>query len=36
MLNVECVGRYLQSLSFYVKNDKFNAVSLEYRNEIEE
>ena len=34
-INVGYVGRSLQSLWFYVKNDKFNIDSSKYGNEIE-
>ena len=34
-VNMECIGRYLQSLGFYVENNKFDADFSEYRNKIE-
>lgn len=34
-VNMECIGRYLQSLRFYVENNKFDADFSEYRNKIE-
>ena len=33
-INVGCVGLNLQSLWFYVENNKFNAESSYYKNEI--